>query len=158
MMLYLFAGLLCAALAYMLYSRQLVQSAFALFFVLIAQAALYVWASAPFLAAAQVLVYVGGVLVLMIFGGMLTALPALPDEAPATGRLLQLPAALLALGVLGILLTHFPGPETPVPHDLMAQNAQQLGYALVTDYVLPFELLSVLLLAALLGAAYLSRR
>lgn len=158
-MIYLFAGILTAALAYLLYSRRLVQAGFSLFFVLMAQAGLYVVAEAPFVAAAQIIVYVGGVLILLLFGVMFTAREGALGE-PATGLLQQMPGALLALGLLALLLWVFPSGVLPTPAeaDLLNGNTERLGIALITDYLLPFEVLSVLLLAALVGAAYISRR
>lgn len=136
--------------------RNLIHAAFMLFVVLFGVAGLYVFAQAEFLAVAQVIVYVGGILVLLIFGVMLTN--KLRDLRPATGFVHVLPALLASLAMffaLALLIESLP----PMPHaGGTADDVKAIGKATLTHYLLPFELVSILLLAVLMGAAYLSRR
>jgi NADH:ubiquinone oxidoreductase subunit 6 (subunit J) len=148
-----------AALALAL-ARKLVYAAFLLFVVLFGVAALFVLMGAEFLAVAQVIVYVGGILILLIFGVMLTQRDLLSQGIGGWQRVLTGLGLSLGLGLLlgkvflPIDYAALPGYQaTPTPRP----NVEQIGIQIVTRYLLPFELISVLLLLALLGAAYLAR-
>jgi NADH:ubiquinone oxidoreductase subunit 6 (subunit J) len=141
-------------------SKNIVYAAFLLFVVLLGIAGLYVFADAEFLAVSQVIVYVGGTLLVVIFGVMLTA--KIREMKPQTELVNLIPGALLAASLFFALLfvirdsgvTHSPDQTATVA----LENTQQVGIATLTDYLLPFELISVLLLTVLIGAAYLSRK
>ncbi|MDP5170207.1 MAG: NADH-quinone oxidoreductase subunit J [Bacteroidia bacterium] len=141
-------------------TRQLIRAAFWLFLVLFGTGALYVFVGADVLAVSQIVVYVGGILILIVFGVMLTHKGT--GTAPAT-RITQVIPALaivLALGV-GIfsLVRQFPvsnisweaKPEVALP------NVEAIGLQTMTHWLVPFEAVSLLLLIALVGAAYLAR-
>ncbi len=120
-------------------------------------AVLYLMLRAEFLALAQVIVYAGAIMVLFIFAIMLL-IPGRAEASPdplGPQRMLALPfAALLGLAVVLVLPhagTRAPGPMAPV-------GARTLGRLLFTDYLFPFEVTSVLLLAALVGALALAKR
>jgi NADH-quinone oxidoreductase subunit J len=138
-------------------SKNIVRTAVCLLFTLVGVAGLYFLLNAEFLAAVQLVVYAGGTLILIIFGVMLTSKspfsrfePKLVEVMIATSINLVLLIALM----LGILNTKFrvqPSSETAhYPVDL-------LGQALLGDFLVPFELASVLLLAVMIGAAYLAK-
>ena len=144
-------------------TRRVVTAAFLLFATLFGVAALYVFAAADFLATIQLIVYVGGILVLLLFGVMLSHRLTLGSDARALPRtqLTQVPLALLASGMVMALIgwaawswlsTQALVPGTP------DARIPVFGVQLLTEWLLPFELASVLLLAALVGAAYLARR
>lgn len=140
-------------------SKNIVYAAFLLFVVLLGVAGLYVFAGAEFLAVSQVIVYVGGTLIVVIFGVMLTA--KMRELKPQTEIVNIVPGALLGLGMLLALL--FVIRESGVAQAVgpaleAADNPRAIGIATLTDYLLPFELISVLLLTVLIGAAYLGRR
>lgn len=125
---------------------------------LLATAALYAALGASFLAAVQVLVYVGGVVTLMVFGVMMTRRHD-GLVAPAESRR-QGPAAAVALTLFGATawaIRATRGLDAPLPSPERATTAA-LGRALVVDHVLAFEALSLLLLAAIVGAVVLARR
>lgn len=136
-------------------TTHLVRAGLYLVISLAAIAALYLVLGAELLAWVQVLVYVGAVVVLLLFAVMLTRAPIGPStdlDRPAW------PAALIGAGVgigLTALLadafrwTRYALPETGTP--------QRMGQEIFGDWVLPFEVLSILLLAALVGAIVLSR-
>lgn len=134
----------------------IVYSAVALLFAFAGVAGLYVLASADFLAATQVLVYVGGILVLIIFAIFLShRIASVNLSNPVRFRL---PAALVCLGLFGVLA--YTAVSTPFPQKLRPvyePTSAEIGELLMTKYLLPFEVASVLLLAALIGAALLSR-
>lgn len=142
---------------YVVLGKNLVHSAFALVAAFFGVAVFYVFLGADFLAGAQVLIYVGGILTLLLFGVMLTN--RIYDLNIRTGAVQVFPGAVAA-GLLfavlvwiiravdwGALDTGDPGP-----------TSEAIGRLLVGDYLLPFEIASVLLLIALMGAAMLVRR
>lgn len=123
-------------------------------------AALYVTLQAEFLAVIQVMVYAGGIVVLYLFVVMLVNLKRPPDAQRDPHRLGRL-GAVLAIAVMvelaAILAAGWsrPGGEAGA---LGPSNVAQVGRALYTDYLIPFELASILLLVAMIGAIILARR
>jgi len=121
-------------------------------------AALYLTLGAEFLAAAQVIVYAGAIMVLFVFA-IMVLIPGKEETGPdprRPWRLLALPVGgLLLVQVLAIVLsTRGPTPAgAPAPGGVEA-----IGRLLFTDYLFPFELTSVLLLAAMVGVLLLARR
>jgi NADH-quinone oxidoreductase subunit J len=121
-------------------------------------AGLYVLLYADFLAITQLLIYVGGILVLILFGVMLTT--RVMDVDIKTSTVQTFPAIVLAAAVAGTLVgafwtTSWRGitlEENP------AATGKTLGELLMTSFVLPFEVASVVLLVAILGAAMIARR
>lgn len=144
-------------------TRQIVHAALWLVICLGSVAGCYLLLSAEFVALVQVLIYVGAVVVLLLFGLMLTRAPigrsSDLDASPGQGLL----AALVALGLAGVVVVTsidaFRGERIELGGgDESAGSSGAAGEALFRAWVLPFELLSVLLLAALVGAIVLSRR
>ena len=151
----LFAALALLAGVAILWSTSIVRMAYWLITMLVAVAGLYFLLGAYFLGVIQILVYVGGVAVLLVFGVMLTSRQLAPTLRPGRGEALWLAAvaAVLLVGlVLSILHAHWQ-PGTIVP----ANSAAEIGHSLLGEFLGPFELVSVLLLVAMLGAAYLAR-
>ncbi len=143
------AAILVAVLPNILYA------AVALLFSFAGVAGLYVLLSADFLAATQVLVYVGGIVVLLLFAVFLSnRISGVQISNPARFRL---PAAAICLVLFGVL--SYAAVSTPfaVKQGVYLPTTADLGELLMTRYLLPFEAASVLLLAALIGAAFLSR-
>lgn len=150
-----------SALAVVL-TRNLVRSALYLVFTLLGVAALYAMLNAEFLFAMQILIYVGAIMVLFMFAVFLTqqvmqAKITLSSASRVVGAL-----AAAALFVF-IAATVIPQVSTalslsPVPYDDVAMdNTRQIGKALLTGYILPFELVSVILLAALVAAIVIGK-
>jgi len=127
-------------------------------------AALYVTLGAQFLAVIQVLVYAGGIVVLYLFVVMLVRLrrPTVPHEDRR--RLTRLGVALAVLVLVEVVAIAAWSVASPLPAgavgggQLVAANVEQVGMALYTDYLIPFEVASMLLLAAMVGAIVLARR
>jgi NADH-quinone oxidoreductase subunit J len=123
-------------------------------------AVFYLMLGAEFLAAAQVIVYAGAIMVLFVFA-IMVLIPGKEETGPDPRRSLRvwaLPAAgLLFLQVLGwLLLSRDAAPAGRAP--AAGGGVEAIGRLLFTDYLFPFELTSVLLLAAMVGVLLLARR
>ena len=140
-------------------SRNLIHAALFLIVSLFGVAGFFVLLEAPFLAAVQVLVYIGAIAVIVIFAVMLTRSVASMAEARTSQWLTAVVTAIGLLVALGfVLLSQFgtvDAPQAAVP----AESVARLGALLVSPnaFVLPFELASVLLLAALVGSIVVAR-
>ena len=141
-------------------SRNLIHSALWLILTLFGVAVFYVLLDAGFFAVIQVIVYIGAIAILFIFAAMLTR-RLMQDTGPQSNSNWWLGAliALLLLGGISLVLISWQGFTTPKPI-LTGQSGQlsQLGLALVSpdQYVLPFELASVLLVAGMIGAIFVA--
>ena len=146
-----------AALAAVL-MRNIFHAALALMAVLLGSAAVFIALHADFLAAVQVLIYVGAVITLIIFSIMMTE--GLGQEnAPAQNKLsfLSFAACVIIAGVLIELVRKTPWPKQNSLHYIPVSTAQ-LGKSLMGVYALPFEIISVFLLAALIGAIVIAKK
>jgi NADH-quinone oxidoreductase subunit J len=155
---YVFAVVAVVSAGIVVFSRNVLYAAFSLVFTLFSIAALYAMLQADFLAVTQVLIYVGGILVLMLFGLMLTNRVISVDIK--SGSIQIIPALILAAMVAGSLAGIFYSTwsaSPTVPASITA-TTPNLGTMLMTTYLLPFEVASVVLLIALIGAAMLARR
>ena len=141
-------------------TREIVHGALYLVVTLSAVAGAYLLMAAEFVAWVQVLIYVGAIVILFLFGLMLTRAPIGRAALVNQQRGLALVIGLAVLGGLAFLLLEaFPwGSAERVVPDPAGGTAGALGEALFRDYVLPFEAVSFLLLAALIGAIVLSRK
>ena len=166
-----FVGLTLVSAVGVLLTRNVLYSAYLLLLTLLGVAALFVFAGADFLAVSQIVVYVGGVLVLVLFGVMLTNKPAstAPDSTPGSERPNSILtenrrpwlAIVLATGLfwgLSRLLAsaHFALFDQPI--STAPTTIDTIGRQLMTEYVLPFEIISILLLVALVGAGHLAKK
>jgi NADH-quinone oxidoreductase subunit J len=139
----------------MLYTRNVVHAAFWLLEVMLAIAGLFLLLSAEFLALVQVLVYAGAVSVLMLFVVMLTLRRR---EDAVRPRDLSLPAAAMAAVFLGIVLVGIVRADIEtVAMPPEAPDTAALGTMMFTDWVLPFEVASLVLLVALIAAVWWSK-
>ena len=121
-----------------------------------ALAGLYVLAGATVVAAAQVLVYIGAISVLVLFAIMLTQTKAAPSSLVFQTQ--AFPAAI-ASAILALLIAiTVASTDWPATGTRMATSATALATALFTDYILAFEVVSVLLLAAVIGGVFLAKR
>jgi len=154
---WLFALVTVGSAAVVVLARSLIYSAFALLFTFFGVAGLYVLLGADFLAATQLLVYVGGILVLLLFGVMLTHKLYdldLKSEVTQFG-----PGVLIAGGLFVVLVATARRTEwmtsTPRPPEV---TTEAIGELFLGQFLLPFEAASILLLVALVGAAMIVRR
>jgi len=138
-------------------SRNLVHAAMYLFFSLFFIAGLYILLFADFLAAVQVIVYVGGILVLIIFGVMLTN--KLEKPSINISSMNQYLAASLCLLLFLIQCFAILNGKWVNSNKLpIEESSRMIGDLILTRYLLPFEIVSVLLLGALIGAATIARK
>ncbi len=154
-------GLLAAAMVIaavgVVTTKNVVHAALYLVVVLAGVAGLYILAAAEFVAAVQVLVYIGAIVVLFLFGIMLTRAPI--GRTADLDNDQRLPAVLVALalaGLLGTILVNAYGDKKVTPDQPV--HTAPVSIALFQQFVIPFEVVSVLLLAALIGAVVLARR
>lgn len=140
------------------FSRKIVYAAFALFFTLIGMAGYYVLLGSGFLAITQIIIYVGGILVLLMFGILLTNAPVVRE--PAESKLLYVAAIVcgfLLFVVLAALVSNAPWQVSPALSEPPSE-VRALGRQLLSTYVVPLEVAGMTLLLCLVGAAYLVRR
>lgn len=138
-------------------SKNVVRMALSLFAALGAVACVYFLLAANFVGAIQLIVYAGGTLVLLIFGVMLTSKSPWVRFEPKRSEVVTagIICILLACGLITILSSaHWP-EQRPVAHGVALHS---LGKELLTTYLVPFEVASVLLLVVMIGAAYLARQ
>ena len=127
-------------------------------------AAIYVLLGAQFLAAIQVLVYAGGIVVLYLFVVMLVNLKRPPEAHSDTNRRTKLGFGLAAavlgeLAVIAALGSALPVAPTSASAAMpVVGNTEQVGWMLYTSYLIPFEIASMLLLVAMIGAIVLAKR
>jgi NAD(P)H-quinone oxidoreductase subunit 6 len=139
------------------FSRNIIYSAFSLLGTFAGAAGIYVFLGADFVAAVQLLIYVGGILVLILFAVMLThRITDVEITNRAAGRIpgLVIVAVLLALLVQTIRET----PWAKAKEIVYTPTSAKIGDMFLQDYLLPFELASLVLLAALIGAVVLARK
>jgi NADH:ubiquinone oxidoreductase subunit 6 (subunit J) len=160
---YSFSILAIASALFILFSRNLIYGAFALFLAFLGVAALYVLAGADFLAVTQIMVYVGGILVLLIFGIMLTQKANNNTVSDTPNKVEVLPsreiAGFLAGSGLFLFLSYIIlDSRFAMQGEVISSNStiRTIGVELMTSHLLPFEIAAILLLVALIGAAYLA--
>jgi NAD(P)H-quinone oxidoreductase subunit 6 len=156
-MFYLCAGVALGAAVGIVVSRNIVRSALYLLGTLGGVAGLYFLLHANLLAVIQLIVYAGGTLVLIIFGVMLTSRTPWVKYTPRRGEVVA--ALLVTAGLLLALLRVFTTTDWSAGARTTAGPAPvaDVGARLLTDYLVPFEVASVLLLVVMIGAAYLAR-
>lgn len=136
---------------------KVVHMVLALVFTFVSIAGIYFLLSAEFVAVVQILLYSGAITIVMLFGIMLTNNQKQEEETGNGWRKI-----LLLLGILGFAFAVYIGVynlDIPVqPTTLHEANTEQIGIALFSKFVIPFELMSVLLLVALVGAIVLAKK
>ena len=136
-------------------SRNIVHAGFALLFTLFGAAGLYAYMGADFIAVTQMMVYVGGVLVLVLFTVMMTRVPQ--GKRGNFGLDRYVPAAVFALAVFGLLYKTITSVEWNATATEALPSTAEIGTNFMTSYIFPFEFVSLVLLAAMIGAAVLIR-
>jgi NADH:ubiquinone oxidoreductase subunit 6 (subunit J) len=170
---YIMSFIVIASAIFVAASKNLVRSIFMFFITLFALAGLYVLALADFVAITQIVIYVGGILVLILFAFMLSGKETLNNLQYKSDRffnLSKLPAFLLAalffIVMFNVVIKADANNLHWVKNAIRLQNDIQpnaimidnIGINLMTRYLLPFEAVSILLMIALVGAAHLSRK
>ncbi|MBU2494030.1 MAG: NADH-quinone oxidoreductase subunit J [Bacteroidetes bacterium] len=154
---YLFAAVTLLSAVVVVTSKNVIYSAFSLMFTFFGVSGLYVLLGADFLAIVQVMVYVGGILILLLFGVMLTN--KITNVEIKTGTVKMIPASIIMAIFGALIIALLTGTEwKSYPSEVPFTTAYDIGSLLITKYVLIFELLGILLLVALIGAASIARR
>jgi len=140
------------------FSKNIMHSAFGLMASMVGVAGLYGYMSADFLAIVQLIVYVGGIIVLILFAVMFTGDIRNVNESNKTVNLLW--ATPFVAAIIGVIVTAidkvgFVSKTTELHNSV---TTRKIGDALLSNYVLPFEVVSILLLAVLLGAVHIARK
>lgn len=153
--------------------KNLVRALFLLFVTLFSMAGLYIFCLADFVALTQIMVYVGGVLVLMLFAFMLSNKALLNELNQGINGFLALPRwqSLFVAVCFGVILIYMAWHTGDNPASWIRESSlrggafvatdateKHLGVQLMTRYLLPFEVISIVLMMALIGAAHLARK
>lgn len=139
-----------------------VNSAISLVMTFVCLATLYVMLHAPFMAAIQIMVYAGAIIVLIVFVIMLLNLGTATEKSVSHSKAFGAGAAVLILFQTLYMLNH--GEANGVPGKITSEVVERVGHteligkALFTDFLLPFEITSILLLVAIIGAVVLAKR
>ena len=154
---YAFAIITVVSAFIVVLSKNIIYSAVSLFITLFAVAGFFVLLHADFIAVTQIMIYIGGILVLLIFGVMLTT--KITDVKLKTKNINALTSAIFVIGITAVLIfimltTNWKVAEV-VKYD---ETIDKIGVLLLTDYLLPFEIASIILLIALIGAAMYARK
>ena len=154
---YLVAIITVGSAVVVAFSRNIIYSAFSLLGTFAGVAGLYIFLGADFVAAVQLLIYVGGILILILFAVMLThRISDVEITNRAAGRI----PAVIITGVFLVLLlqTVRDTPWVKVKEVLYQPTTAKIGDLFLQTYLLPFELASLVLLAAMIGAVVISRK
>ena len=161
---YVFAVIILGGAIMTITRPNVVHSAIWLISTLVGVAGLYLLQGAEFLAGVQIIVYIGGIMVLFLFVIMLVPVH---EEALtrrfASQKWIALFCALAVLAILLVFVVHgvggldFPAKGEPLELGSLTQNSEEVGYVLFSEYLLPFELASILLLVAVIGAVVMSK-
>jgi len=151
-------ALIVASAALVAFGNNLIHSVFALMGTFLGVAGIYIFLNADFLAVTQIVVYVGGILVLLIFGIMLTnkiSTAQISQSSVQKGLGVAVVLSILAIILTSVLPHDWTGSLEPMAFE---DTVEGIGILLFTDYLILFEIASVLLLGALIGAATLARK
>jgi NADH-quinone oxidoreductase subunit J len=158
---YVLAAITLASAFFVVFLRRPIHNVLFMILVMIGLAGLFILLHAEFVAMVQLVVYAGAVMVLFLFVIMLLNLdqvklpldPRLARSWVGVGLAILIPAALLP-----VLLAFVPSGTAVGPRALVMSNTQIIAKELFTTYLLPFEVVSVLLLAAIIGTVLLARK
>ncbi len=160
---YFLSGVAVVSAIAVITRRNPVHSAVALIFTLLSLAGIYLMLYAPFVAGVQIILYAGGIMVLFLFVIMLVSIQKAQREEQFNK---QWHVGILAAVALGALFVgayfkagqYFPLPVMSVVTARELNNTQQVGMLLYRDYLLPFEVASLLLLVAIVGAVVMAKK
>jgi len=152
---YAFAGLIIIGALLSISLKNIFHSALWLIAVLCGVAALFALLGADFLAVAQILTYVGGIMVILLFVIMLSNQVA---RLPYQWNEQWIPALFISVALGATLYVTFQGAAFGSKAGVSQPTTESIGKLLLTDFLVPFELISIVLLAALIGALYFSQK
>jgi NADH-quinone oxidoreductase subunit J len=153
---YALMALTILSAAIVAFSNKIIYSAFALLLTFMGFAGLYVYLSADFLAVVQILIYVGGILILIIFGVLMTQRIYDPTALTTHNSIwITIGGGFAVAAILALII--YKGSWSPFVEKSFLTTTSDIGSAILSDYLLPFEIASLLLLGALIGAVYIAR-
>jgi NADH-quinone oxidoreductase subunit J len=152
----LLAGTMLASGLAVVVMRDIIRCGLAMMVCFGALAGIYVMAGAPLVGAAQVLVYIGAISVLVLFAIMLTQTKSAPTRLAFQTQ--AVPAAILALLFVVVVLLAVGSTAWSGNAERGATDTNEVARVLFADWVLPFEVVGVLLLAAVIGGVFLAKR
>ena len=153
---FMLAGVIVLSALGVALAPNILYSAFALLGTLGGVAGLYLYLGADFVGIAQLLIYVGGILVLILFAVLLTnRIGEVKITNMSSGLMVGAPAAI---SVMAIIVKLALGTPWPLTEEAVAPTTARLGDAFLREFLLPFELASLVLLVALVGAMVIARR
>ena len=160
---YLLSGLALIGGVLVITRRNPVHSALALIVTLLALAGIYLMLYAPFVAGVQIILYAGGIMVLFLFVIMLVSIERVEKEKQFNKQWIVAILASLGLGLLFVMVFTKSTllrelTKNPVAQFTENNNTQQMGYALYGNYMLAFEIASLLLLVAIVGAVVMAKK
>ncbi len=158
---YMFAFVVIVSAMGVVFSKKMMYSAFSLLFTFFGVAGLYVLLSADFIAVTQIMVYVGGILVLIVFGVMLTTkITGVEIKSGSLGTFQIVVGAVTATFLAVFLSVMYINVEwmTRDLHFDISTTTGFIGFGLFTEYLLAFIVAAILLLVAFIGAAVIARR
>ncbi|MCU0324554.1 MAG: NADH-quinone oxidoreductase subunit J [Spirosomaceae bacterium] len=156
---YVFAAITILGAAILLFTKNVLYGAYSLLVAFLGVAGIYVFAGADFIAVTQIMVYVGGILVLLIFGIMLTRKQKTStDNRILVGHKNRFGAFIVAIPVLTAYLWVIFNANFNILSKNTSGGAsvKKIGISLMTNYVFAFEVIGILLLVALVGASYIA--
>ena len=152
-----FGGVIVLSSLLMVFTRNVIHGVYGLAMVLLSIAGLFVLLNADFLAVVQIFMYAGGVVVLLVFGIMLTNRNK--KGPPLTGHQNRLPASLATLLLMvGIFYLTLRSRLEWAPEVTSQDQTKRIGELFLTDHILAFELIALLLLAVLVGASFIAKK
>jgi NADH:ubiquinone oxidoreductase subunit 6 (subunit J) len=150
------AGVMVGSALLVVTMKDIIRCGLAMIVCFAALAGLYVFAGAPVVAGAQVLVYIGAISVLVLFAIMLTQTKSGP--ASLVFQTQAVPAAIAAVVLALLISVTVASTDWPVAGTQIWTSTTKLAQTLFGDFTLPFEVVSVLLLAAVIGGVYIAKR
>ena len=136
------------------FSKRLIYSAFSLVGTFTGIAIIYILLGADFLAFTQIIIYIGGILVLILFGVMLTK----NASNPVAKNIQLITGIIVSLLIFVIIIVVIKRSNYEIIDSIISPTTNKIGSLFMKEYVAPFEISSILLLLALIGAAYLARK
>ena len=153
---WLFAAVMIGSAFLVVTMRDIIRCGLAMIVCFGSLAGIYAIIGAPLLAAAQVIVYIGAISVLILFAIMLTQTKDAPSRLVFQTQ--AVPAAIASIIIAIVIALAIGATDWAEAAKRAAVTAEEMSNALFTDFVLPFEIVSVLLLAAVIGGVYLAKR
>jgi len=149
-----FTIIIALSVLVIVWTKNVVHATYALALVLVLMAGLFVTLQAELLAVVQILLYAGGVVILLIFGVMMTQRK---DGKPISASRNPIIPSMISIALFIGLVKVISGLELSIPLNNKVSQIRQIGIAFLTDHLVAFELIAFILLVALVGAAYLAK-